>query len=210
MDQPDSSTTSVVPARDGAHGDRRTGVLLTLGAIVGLLASFELTLDKIRLLQNPGYTPSCNFSILMSCKSVINSEQGSVFGFPNPLMGLVGFGMLLGLGVAAAAGARLPRWIWIALVGGLGFGIGLVHWFAVQSIFVIEVLCPWCMVVWAVVVPLFWYSLLHVLGKSTDARWLHALRSWHLVPVVLWYLTIAGIILVHFWDYYWKDFFGAL
>lgn len=190
--------------------DRWIGVLLTILSAVALVASFELSLDKIRLLENPDYTPACNFSILMSCKSVINSEQGAVFGFPNPYLGLIGFTILVTVGVAAASRVQFPRWYWVGALLGLTFAVGFVHWLAFQSIFVIQVLCPWCMVVWATTVPMFWYTLLHVLGKLTPAGWVRALQRWHLVPVVVWYLAVAGIILWAFWDFYWADFFANL
>ena len=190
--------------------DRWMGVLLTLGSAVGLLASFQLSLDKIRILENPEYILACNFSILMSCKSVISSEQGVAFGFPNPFMGLIGFAIILAIGVAAASGVRFPRWYWVGALLGLTFGAGFVHWLAFQSIFSIQVLCPWCMVVWAVTIPLFWYTLLHVLAKLTGAGWVRALQRWHLVPVVVWYLSVGAVILWAFWDFYWADFFGNL
>ena len=71
-------------------------------------------------------------------------------------------------------------------------------------------LCPWCMVVWATTIPMFWYTLLHVLAKLTAARWVRTLQSWHLVPVVVWFLAVAGVILWAFWDFYWADFFANL
>lgn len=190
--------------------DRGIGILLALGSAIALIASFQLSLDKIRLLEDPTYTPACNFSILMSCQSVMNSEQGSVFGFPNPLIGLIGYGVLIAIGVAAASGARLPRWYWVGTLLGLTFAAVFIHWLAYQSIFSIEVLCPWCMVVWAASIPMFWYSLLHVLGKLTAARWVRVLQSWHLVPVVVWFLAVGAVILVAFWDFYWADFFANL
>lgn len=190
--------------------DRWIGVLLAIGSALALVASFQLSMDKIRLLENPDYIPACNFSILLSCKSVINSDQGSVFGFPNPFMGLVGFAVVIAIGVAAASGVRLPRWYWVGALLGLTFAAGMIHWFAFQSIFRLQILCPWCMVVWAVTIPMFWYTLLHVLAKLTAARWVRVLQSWHLVPVVLWYLAVAGIILWAFWDFYWADFFSTL
>lgn len=209
------SATDEAPADRGDVGsrlftDRWIGVLLTIGSALALLASFQLSLDKIRLLENPDYTPACNFSILMSCKSVINSEQGAVFGFPNPFIGLIGYGIVIAIGVAAASGVRFPRWYWVGALLGLTFAAGFVHWLAFQSIFEIQVLCPWCMVVWATTIPMFWYTLLHVLGKLTRAGWVRVLQSWHLVPVVIWYLAVAGIILWAFWDFYWADFFANL
>lgn len=190
--------------------DRWIGVLLAIGSALALVASFQLSLDKIRLLENPDFTPACNFSILMSCKSVINSEQGAAFGFPNPFIGLIGFGIVIAIGVAAATGVRFPRWYWVGTLLGLTFAAGFVHWLAYQSIFSIQVLCPWCMVVWAATIPMFWYSLLHVLAKLTRARWVRTLQQWHLVPVVVWFLAVAGVILWAFWDFYWADFFANL
>ncbi|MEV8222772.1 MULTISPECIES: vitamin K epoxide reductase family protein [Dietzia] len=215
---PVTISPAAATADDAAHDtigarvftDRWIGVLLTLGSALALVASFELSLDKIRLLENPDYTPACNFSILMSCKSVINSEQGAAFGFPNPFIGLIGFGIVIAIGVAAATGVRFPRWYWVGALLGLTFAAGFVHWLAYQSIFQIRVLCPWCMVVWAATIPMFWYTLLHVLAKLTRARWVRALQRWHLVPVVVWYLAVAGVILWAFWDFYWADFFANL
>lgn len=191
----------------GIFSQRTIGILLAIGSIAGLVAAFELTMDKIRILENPDYIPACNFSILMSCKSVIESDQGQAFGFPNPIVGLIGFGITLAIGVALAAGARLPRWYMVGAVLGLTFGIGWVQWFAYQTIFNIGVLCPWCMVVWTVMAPMWWYTLLHTIGRFTTAGWVRTLRAWHLIPVVLWYLLVIGTILVHFWDVYWADFF---
>ena len=206
-DGPDAGAT-IVGSR--VFTDRWIGVLLAIGSAIALVASFQLSLDKIRLLENPDYTPACNFSILMSCKSVINSEQGAAFGFPNPYIGLVGYGIVIAIGVAAASGVRLPRWYWVGTLLGLTFAAGFVHWLAFQSIFSIQVLCPWCMVVWATTIPMFWYTLLHVLAKLTAARWVRTLQSWHLVPVVVWFLAVAGVILWAFWDFYWADFFANL
>src|SRR5699024_11561863 len=92
----------------------------------------------------------------MSCKSVINSDQGSVFGFPNPFMGLIGFGLLLAIGVAAASGVRFPRWYWVGALLGLTFAAGMVHWFAYQALFSIQMLLLWWLVVWAVSFSQFW------------------------------------------------------
>ena len=194
----------------GLFSDRAFGRILTVGSAIALLAAFTLMRDEIEILKDPDYDPACNFSILMSCKSVMLSEQGAVFGFPNPLLGIIGFSLLLAIGVAAAAGTRFPRWYWVGTLAGLVFAFGMVNWFAYQAIFVMGVLCPWCMVVWAMTVPMFWYGVLHTAGKFTTAGWLRGLRSWHLLPVFLWFLVVIALIFVWFWDYYWADFFAGL
>ena len=83
-------------------------MLLVTGA-VGLVASFALTMDKFALLENPNAQLSCNVSVLVGCSTNLNSVQGSVFGFPNPLLGLVFWSAMVTIGVALLAGARMLR-----------------------------------------------------------------------------------------------------
>jgi uncharacterized membrane protein len=129
-------------------------ILLVVGGIVGLIAAFALTLDKIAVLEDPSFNPSCNFSVLVQCGTNLRSAQGSAFGFPNPLLGLMMFPAPIIVGVASLAGVRFPRWFWAAFNVGMAFAIGFVIWLMSVSLFVLGTLCPWCMVVWAVVIPM--------------------------------------------------------
>ena len=49
---------------------------------------------------------------------------------------------------------RLPRWYWAGLATGTLLGVAFVHWLIFQSLYRIGALCPYCMVVWAVTIPL--------------------------------------------------------
>ena len=49
------------------------------------------------------------------------------------------------------------------------FGVVFVHWLIFQSLYVIGALCPYCMVVWAVTIPIFWYVTLHNLRSAAPA-----------------------------------------
>ena len=62
--------------------------ILIIGSIIGFLASFVLTLDVIKLMANPDVELPCNLNPFISCTSVATSEQASVFGFPNSLLGI--------------------------------------------------------------------------------------------------------------------------
>ena len=46
---------------------------------------------------------------------------------------------------------------------GARAGLVFVAWLAIQSVWVIGALCPWCMVTWLVTIPTFYAVLLHVL-----------------------------------------------
>lgn len=133
---------------------RPLAILLILGGIVGLIAAFALTVDKFELLKNPDFVPACNISPFITCSANLKSAEGEVFGFPNPLIGLVAFPAPIILGVASLAGVRFPRWFWAAFNLGMAFAIGFVAWLMSVSLFVLHTLCPWCMAVWAVVIPM--------------------------------------------------------
>jgi len=147
-----------VPA-DTAEYRRPIGlaVFLIVAGLIGWYSSFDLTLEKIQTLINPDYVPTCNISPLVTCGPNMASSQGSVFGFPNPIIGVACFVAPIVVGVAILAGARFAKWFWVLF--NLGFALALVFiiWLMTQSIFVLGTLCPYCMAVWAVVIPLFWY-----------------------------------------------------
>jgi uncharacterized membrane protein len=129
-------------------------ILLIVGGLLGLLAAFSLTLDKIALLQDPSFVPSCNISPLVTCGKNLGSAQGSAFGFPNPLLGLMGFPAPIAVGAGLLAGARFSRWFWLLFNAGMLGALGFVIWLISVSIFQLGTLCPWCMLVWSVVIPM--------------------------------------------------------
>ena len=83
--------------------------------------------DKFRLLENPTASLGCDVNPFVGCSPVINSWQASLFGFPNPILGLVGFAAPVAVGVGLLAGARFARWFWVALHRGRVPGLGLHH-----------------------------------------------------------------------------------
>lgn len=109
------------------------------------------------------------------------------------LLGLAGFGTLAGLGLALAAGARFPRRLWQLLWAGLAAGFAFTAWLIGQCLYVIGALCPWCAVVWAVMIPLFWYVTRHLAAPGSRLR---ALPHW-LVPLAL-YGVLAALVLARF------------
>lgn len=96
-----------------AGGSRAFAVLLVLTGAAGLLASWVITLDKFKLLEDPGFTPGCSLNPVVSCGSVMTSDQASAFGFPNPMLGLVAYGVVVCVGASLLAGAAFPRWYWL-------------------------------------------------------------------------------------------------
>ncbi len=182
---------------------------LVLTAIVGLVASFILTIEKIQLLKDPKVQLSCNFNPVVSCGSVITSPQAEAFGFANPLIGLISFAVIITIGVGIIAGAKYKRWFWLGLQAGTIFGVLFAMWLFYQSLYIIKALCPFCIVVWAVVIAQFVYVTRYNIMENNIkvhrawqgvAKWFTE-NAWFIVA--LWYLAIFVAILNKFW-YYWK------
>ncbi|WP_406207429.1 vitamin K epoxide reductase family protein [Kitasatospora sp. NBC_01560] len=188
---------------------RMFSLFVLLAALIGLAASAVLTFDKLRILEDPSYIPSCNLNPVISCGSVMRTEQAEVFGFPNPLIGLAAFGALAAVGAGLLAGAAYRRWFWLGLQAGTVLGVVFVHWLIDQALYDIGALCPYCMLVWASVVLLFWYTTLHNLrtgvipaGPRLRVVAREAAR-YHWALPVLWAAVIALLVLNRFW-YYWS------
>ena len=137
---------------------KTTPWLLLFSGIIGLFAGFTLTQDKISILEDPNFVPSCSINPVLSCGSVIVTEQASIFGFPNQIIGLITYSVVITLAVLLLSRVVLPSWIWLGLnLGSLG-GIAFVIWFVFQSLYVIDALCPYCMVAWVGTILIFWIS----------------------------------------------------
>jgi len=187
-------------------------LVLVLASSIGLAASFILTLEKFSLLKNPVAVLSCDLNPIVSCGSVIQSKQAEAFGFANPLIGLIGFAVIITIGMGILAGAKYKRWFWLGLEAGTVLGVLFSHWLVYQSIFVIQALCPFCIVVWAVVIALFVLVTRFNLqeGNIKPPKVLKGLSEllvrYPWIVIGSWYLIIALLILNQFW-YYWKTLF---
>ena len=191
---------------------RGMGVLLLVAGMIGLVASFVLTIEKMHLLQDPSASVPCDLNPIISCGSVMKTDQASVFGFANSLLGVAGFAALLTCGIAVLASARFSRWLWRVINGGMLLGVIGVHWLIFQSVYRIGSLCPYCMVVWVTVITTFWYVTVFNLQQKhlmRSDRW-DAVRTFitrhHFDVLITWLLLIAAIVLQHFWYYFGKQF----
>ena len=128
--------------------NRTSALTMLIAGILGFAASFILTIDKFKVLKDSGFTPSCNINATLNCKSVMLSKQAEVFGFPNSLIGIGTFAMMLVIAVALLMGIRFPKLFWQLVLAGTALAVFFCHWLAFQTTFEIGALCPYCMVAW--------------------------------------------------------------
>ena len=190
------------------RSDRGLGLLLLIGGAIGLLSAAVLLIDKVKFLQDEadGKTAqlACDINAFVSCGGVINTDQASVFGFPNPIIGVAGFAIVLTLGVLMVARVQLPAFVWLGLQAGALFGIGFVTWLQSQSIYEIGKLCPWCMVVWTVMIPIFvWLTARNLAVFAPGNPVSRFVGDWTLLITVLWYVAVISAIWFKFGSNLW-------
>ncbi|MCF6743142.1 vitamin K epoxide reductase family protein [Blastococcus sp. KM273128] len=187
---------------------RGLAVWLLAGGLIGFVAALVLAVEKYALLADPDYVPTCSLNPVLSCGSIMASPQAEAFGFPNPLLGVAGFPVVAAAGAALFAGGRLAEWFWAALQAGVAAAVVFVHWLIFASLYRIEALCPYCMVVWAVTIPLFTAVTLRNLTAWAPrlpagvGAVVTAIRARHSVLLTVWFLLIAAAITQRFWLYW--------
>jgi uncharacterized membrane protein len=191
--------------RRAESGGRGFALLLLFTGAAGLLASWVITLDKFKLLQDPDFTPGCSLNPVVSCGSVMESDQAEVFGFPNPMLGLVAYGIVICVGVSVLAGAAFPRWYWLAFDAGCLFGVGFVSWLQFESLYRINALCLWCALAWVATIVLFWYVTSFAVRRAflPAPGWARALFTEFTWVIPLAHVGIVGmLVLTRWWDFW--------
>ncbi|MGW6745986.1 vitamin K epoxide reductase family protein [Streptomyces sp. NPDC055025] len=184
---------------------RAFALLLVITGAAGLLAAWVITLDKFKLLEDPDFVPGCSLNPVVSCGNIMKSEQASAFGFPNPMLGLVAYAVVIAIGAGLLAGARYRRWFWLGLNAGTLFGVGFCTWLQYQSLYNINSLCLWCCLAWVATIVMFWYVTSHNVRNGTlpapgALRGFLGEFTW-VLPAL--HIGIIGmLILTRWWDFW--------
>jgi hypothetical protein len=88
---------------------------------------------------------------------------------------------------------------------GTTLGVVFIHWLIFQSLYVIGALCPYCMVVWAITIPLL-VVVASIASAPTagerDNPAARGLHQWRWSLVALWFTALILLILMRFWNYW--------
>jgi uncharacterized membrane protein len=178
--------------------------ILVTGA-VGLFGAGMLTYERIRQQLFPNESLSCDLNVWVSCGSVMKRDQAHIFGFPNSWVGVIGFILVVGFAAMQLFFyRRYSKRVWAGFVAGLGFALTFVAFLLSQSLFVIHILCPYCMVVWAATIPLFIHVVLWIrttdvfeISPASKAR-AAAIFEWSWVIALVIELATAAVVYVSF------------
>ncbi|RZU54316.1 putative membrane protein [Krasilnikovia cinnamomea] len=188
------------------HADAWIYGTMLFSACLSLLASFVLSIDAVRLAENPNRSLSCDINAVISCGTVATSWQAQLFGFPNAFLGLVAEPVVITIAVASLAGVRFPRGFMFAAQIVYTLGVIFAYWLFYEAVVNIGALCPWCLLV-TVSTTLVFATLTHVnvrddnlylpaRAQQAAARFIDA--DYDVLVVTIWLLTLGLIIVTKY------------
>lgn len=177
-------------------------ILIVIFSALALLAAFQLSVDKIHTLENPGIKLECNINSVLNCASVMKSPQAELLGFPNSFIGMMGFAVLLFFGISGLMGVRYNKAVLRLLLAGGAAALIFAFWLFFESLYVIQILCPWCLLTTTSTTIAFG-ALLHIslrenilnLSKKTNKK----VQKWiddGYVELLFASILVVGVILV--------------
>lgn len=195
-----------LPKKDTRKSDRWIfGTMLVFG-IFGLVSAFVLSVEKIHLLENPKAVLSCTLNVILNCATVMKTPQASAFGFPNSYIGLMAYPVVIMVAIAGLSRVRFPRPFMFAAQIGYTLGLIFAYWLFFQSVYVIQVLCPWCLVV-TVSTTIIFESLLRYnlrennlyLPKNIHKKILNFLqKDYDKLIVAAWLVLMVALVVLKF------------
>ena len=188
--------TSAAPDVPTFRPGTRTAILWIVTAAVSWTVSFLLYREYVGQLSDAPPMLSCNISPFITCGPNLLAPAGNLLGFTNAILGMTLFlGPIFAAVGALAAPGGMRAWYWLVFAVFVLGGYVLVHVFAYRSIFEFGSLCPWCLIVWLMTIPLFWSVAGWTLRAGVwgaGARRVGALiGSWLVLIVVVDYVVIA-------------------
>ena len=120
---------------------------MLIGAIFSLIAAFVLSVEAIELAKNPNAQLTCSINVIVNCATVAKHPSASLLGFPNSFLGMIAEPIVITVAIAGLAGVKFPRRFMFAAQIGYAIGLVFAYWLFYMSMFVIQALCPWCLLV---------------------------------------------------------------
>lgn len=179
---------------------------MLVSAVLAFIAAFVLSVEKLELLKNADAVLSCSINIVLNCASVMKTPQASLFGFPNSYLGIMGFAIVIAVAAGGLMGVKYTRSYLVTAQVFYGLGLVFAYWLFFQSVYVIQVLCPWCLIV-TVATTLIFETLLRYnlrannfsLNKKLDKRvqtWLD--KDYDKLIVAGWLFLMLALVVMKF------------
>ncbi len=175
------------------------------GGVIGFVASFVLTVERFELAADPRLRADVQLQSGAELRFGDGQAAGRAVRIPEPaaryrrvrggdhhrcgdLRGRTPGGLVLGRSA-----------------GGRDRGDGFICWLIYSSLYSIGALCPYCMVVWAVTLPIFVFVSVrnaHASGLTSRSGVALAVARSHALILALAVTLVVVLIAVRFWSYW--------
>lgn len=211
---PDTSAKAAASARTDApdmpRGWRHSSTWLYLVMLaasgLALIVSFVLSAETLQMAREPGKLLSCDVNAVLSCSAVADSWQSEIVKFaglsyPNAFFGIAAESVFCTIAIIGLARMRMARWFatctWFGALAALTYS----YWLTSQSLFVINALCPWCLVLCFATTVQFIavsHATVTVQGLPAHARGLRTYYrlNFDLMADAVWIVALITLILV--------------
>ncbi len=127
--------------------------LIVVSSAVGMVATVMQLIERVQLATEPDKALLCDINATLSCGTVLEAWQSSVFGpIPNAAIGLVVFTVMLTSALGVLLGSTLALRAWGVLAFFAAFMAAFTVWFLAQTTFSINALCLYCLAIGTAVV----------------------------------------------------------
>lgn len=176
-------------------------ISVIVAAIFALIGSFVLSYEAIELARDATTKLPCNLNAVVSCGAVAQHESSRLLGFPNSFIGMVTIPIILTIAVALLAGVKFPKWFMRATQVGVVGGVLFAAWMFAMSYFVIQALCPWCLLVDIAMLVIAWgiarYTIrTNIVQNRTATRWID--RQYDVFALIGVIVLMAAAIIIKF------------
>lgn len=177
--------------------------VLLFASSLALLAAFQLSIDKLHLLENPEAGLSCSINAVLNCASVMKTPQASLLGFPNSFLGLMAYPVLIFVSIALLSGVKLNKFVWRLLFAGALSAALFAWWLYFDSVYVIEILCPWCLlttttttIIFALVTRLAILENIFGFSKARQKQLVSLVKNQYDVVLTLSFLIVLALLII--------------
>lgn len=130
---------------------------------VKFLATFGILLAVYLLFEQATHSPfqPCNISSTVNCNAIILGPVAKTFGVPTPLIGLVGYVVIL-----IAAFLKKKK----TILGMAIFGLIFCLWIAYKELFLFHVVCPVCILCQLDMIAVFILGIVLAFGLGNNNK----------------------------------------
>ncbi|WP_161597708.1 vitamin K epoxide reductase family protein [Fluviispira multicolorata] len=161
---------NVIKKETDSHFIKKLNPISIIISIIGFGVSLYALIVHIQLLMNSSGAAMCDFNAKVSCSVVIGSSYGEFASIPLGAYGMTYFAILLSASIMPRIANINKKWLATVELFLASIGITVVIILAYISYTVLQITCPTCSVIHALIVVYFVTKLLQYIKLKNETK----------------------------------------